>query len=151
MKKIAWKVAAVIVAIAAYVVLLIFISSNQSDYDVVISVEKEIYEFPTETEEEYIIPITIRNNANRMLSSAEGHDIYLSYHLYDANGKLLIYDNVRSTFDKAIFAKSKDEVELHVTPIEKGEYILGIDLVQEGVDWFSTKENIEKKIHLIIN
>ena len=149
MAKYRWKIVGIVLAVVAYLVLLGYIDSIQSDYDVNIITEKEIYEFSV-NEAEYIIPVTIENDSNRMLSSITGQDVFLTYHVYDMSGNLLTEQNARSTFSKGIFAKEKGEAELHITPLEQGEYIIGIDIVHENVAWFSQKADVEKKIQIVI-
>ena len=96
----------------------------------------------------YSIHVEIRNKANRMLSSEQR--IFLSYHVYDGNGNVLAYDNVRSELGKNIFSHSTERVELKVDALEPGEYILGIDVVEEGVTWFSEHEEMEKKLRIAV-
>lgn len=149
MKRNIWKIIVVSVVIVIYIALLGYISSHQSNYDVNIMTEQEVYEFSTEMSE-YAIPVKIENNSNRMLSSAAGQDVFLSYHLYDLNGNILVYDNARSPFSESIFANSKGKSELHIVPVESGEYIIGIDIVQENVAWFSDNGNEEKRVRIIV-
>lgn len=149
MKKMRWKIALAIGVIIVYGLLLGYIGAAQSDYRVLISTEKEEYVFEPGIEE-YIIPIQINNQANRMLDTHLGGEIYFTYHLYDSAGNLLIFDNVRTPLEKCIFANSKDTLNLRITPMEQGEYIIGIDVVEEFVGWFSDHEEIEKKIKLIV-
>lgn len=149
MKKLWWKFAITVAVIAAYVVLLIYIGASQSNYRVIISTEKEVYEFNAGTED-FLIPITIDNQANRMLDTSLGGEIYVTYHLYDAEGKLLVFNNVRTPLENCIFANSKDTLDLRVSPMESGEYIIGINIVHEHVEWFSDHEDIEKKVKVIV-
>ena len=143
------KIAIVIIGLILYVGMLIFISVNQSDYSVVLTTDKEVYEF-SQNEKEYVIDVKVQNNANRMLSSAEDQNTFLSYHVYNMNGEPLAYDNIRSPFIENIFAKENGETELHISPLAKGEYLIGIDVLQEYVTWFNEKENTEIRIRLIV-
>lgn len=140
----------IICAAIGYLVLLFYISSVQSMYRIEITTEKEIYKFSKEQVEDYIIPVTINNKANRMLSSAGDVCIYVSYHLYDDDGKLLVYDNVRSGFDKAFYTGDVGSIDLHVSPMKEGKYKIGIDVVEEGAEWFSEQEDMEKLIEIIV-
>ena len=45
MAKYRWKIVGIVLAVVAYLVLLGYIDSVQSDYDVTIITEKEVYEF----------------------------------------------------------------------------------------------------------
>lgn len=144
-----WKVVAVVIGIIVYICLLVYISSKQSDYAVVLSTEKESYEF-SQNDNEYLINVKIQNNANRMLGSAEDLKFFLSYHVYNLNGEVLAHDNIRSPFEKNIYSGEKGETVLHMTPLEKGEYIIGIDVLQEGETWFDLEENTEIKVRLTV-
>lgn len=145
-----WKIGAIVIAVVAYIVLLVNISFAQSDYNVIVSTDKEVYEFAENAGECYAIPVKIKNDSNRLLSSITGQDVFLTYHLYDANGNLLVYENQRSSFEKGIFAKEKGEAEVQISPLQSGEYIVGIDIVQENVAWFSLNGYSETKIRIIV-
>lgn len=133
-----------------YVAILFYISSIQSLYNVEIVTEKEIYIFKETQTEDYVIPVTIYNRANRMLSSAGDVCIFMSYHLYNADGKLLVYDNIRSELNKAYFTGDVGNVDLHVSVLQAGTYKIGIDFVEEGVGWFSKKEDMQKMIEIVV-
>lgn len=149
MKRLWWKITLVIGVIIGYVLLLVYIGAIQSDYKVLISTEKEEYVFDAGMEE-YLIPININNQANRMLDTKLGGEIYFTYHLYDADGNLLVFNNVRTPLGSCIFANSKGTLELEIAPMEQGEYIIGIDIVHEHVGWFSDYEEVEKKVKIVV-
>lgn len=144
-----WKVVLGIGAVIVYIAILMYISSIQSDYAVEFITEKETYEFAINTEGKYELPVTVKNNANRMLSSSETDKMFLSYHLYDVNGKDVSYDNPRTSFEKALYSGDKSEILMHME-LEPGEYLVELDIVQEGVTWFSQHEDICIRVKVIV-
>lgn len=137
------------VGFVLYLALLIYICSIQSDYDVRLKTNQELYTVQASEISNFTIPVKIQNRANRPLWCTNDN-IYLSYHLYDAEGNLLGYDQIRTPIDKNLYPGDKTTVELQVSPLEAGTYQLGLDIVQEGVVWFSDMEEIEKKITLVV-
>ena len=134
--------------IIAYIGVLIYLSLIQSDYKVLINTEQTVFNF-SDTVNEYEIPITLINKSNRSLNSGT-NNIFVSYHLYDKYGNDLSYDNIRTTIEKTIYPGDEQEMILHVTRLDKGEYLIKIDLVQEYVEWFSDKEDYTKEIKVSI-
>lgn len=94
------------------------------------------------------IPVKIDNKKYEDLS--EVNQDYLSYHLYNAEGELLSYDNIRT--DINIPARGKGTVDLDFrVPMLAGSYIMEVDLVREGVSWYSEKGNKTLKIPVTVN
>ncbi len=66
-----------------------------------------------------------------------GSDVNLSYHWYDAAGKTLVWDGLRTTLAGMKVGEVRI-VNMNVTPPSAtGSYILRPDIVREGVTWFS--------------
>lgn len=144
-----WKISVVIVGIFFYFMLLVYVSSKQSDYKVILSTEKEEYLFDNDGSV-HALEVNIKNNSNRTLGSAPEFNIFLSYHLYDSMGNLISYENERCPLEANIFAHSKGKSGLLINPLETGEYIVEIDLIEEGVAWFSDFDGSLCKIKLNI-
>lgn len=140
-----WKIILAVTGFIAYIALLIYISSTQSDYHVKLSTESESYVFTANEQKEYVIPVTVDNKANRVLSSSDEYKIYLAYHLYDAQGNLLNYDGMRSSFPHQLLSHNKATVEMRMN-LEPGEYIVEIDVIQEFVTWFAEHEDTSIRI-----
>lgn len=143
------KILSIAAGLIIYVVLLIYISSIQSNYNVKLNTEKEVYEFTENEEKEYVIPVIINNKSNRVLSSTEEYKIFLSYHLYDGEGNLLVYDGMRSSFEHQILSHEKDVVDMYMN-LEPGEYIVEIDVLQEFVTWFAEQEDTSIRVKVIV-
>lgn len=89
---------------------------------------------------EYKLKIKVKNTGALTWNRNGDNPVYLSYHWIDFNSKeVVVFDGKRSII-------SEDGVNIGgevvfdltvIAPSEPGEYILQIDLVQEGVTWFS--------------
>jgi hypothetical protein len=75
----------------------------------------------------------------------------LSYHLADADGAMVSYDNRRSYFTEQLPPGAERVVELAVqVPRESGSYQLEIDVVWEGIMWFKDSGNKTSKVELTV-
>jgi hypothetical protein len=88
---------------------------------------------------------------NHLLESIRpGTNHFISYHLYDDQGKLIAYDNPRFKLPRVLRRKSTTRFELVLFfgyPVP-GNYIVEFDLVKEGEFWGSTKNWKTGKIKL---
>lgn len=76
------------------------------------------------------------------------NNIFLSYHILDTSGNIIEADGLRSEI-APIPARGRNEQTMEfLVPKEKGQYILQLDLVEEGVTWFSDKGNPVEEITL---
>ena len=57
--------------------------------------------------------------------------------MYDGEGKLLEYDNVRTEFINRIFSGQTAQEEIRISGLESGVYQVSLDVVKEGEAWFS--------------
>ncbi len=90
----------------------------------------------------YNFKVKVKNTGSLDWDNDGENPIYLGYHWLDLNSReVIVYDGKRSiipqsgvsTGDEAIF-------DLRVlSPSESGNYILQVDLVHEGVTWFSAQ------------
>lgn len=117
-----------IVVAAAYLALLFVLSTHQRYDYVIFNSAKDEYAFDADAQECYSIPITIKNKSNELISSINADKIYLSYHLYDSDDNLLLYDNVLTEITDGIFCGDKKTVDMLVTPLAAGTYIIEIDM-----------------------
>ena len=85
------------------------------------------------------LEVRVRNQSWRTWTS-EGTDrpILISYHWLDANRRVVDYDGVRTQLPRPLLPGADCEAAVRVkTPDRPGTYLLEIDLVEEGVSWFS--------------
>jgi hypothetical protein len=89
---------------------------------------------------EHSLRVAINNRTGRILSSQAKSLVFLSYHWFpDAlpGAEALIWDSSRTPL-RLISGMNHCVVHV-VAPKEPGDYLLQIDLVEEGVTWFSQK------------
>ncbi len=89
---------------------------------------------------EYKLKIKVKNTGALTWSRNGDNPVYLSYHWIDFNSKeVVVFDGKRSIIpEDGVNIGGEVVFDLTVvTPSDPGEYILQIDLVQEGITWFS--------------
>jgi len=88
----------------------------------------------------YKLKIKVKNTGALTWNRNGDNPVYLSYHWIDFNSKeVVVFDGKRSIIpEDGVDIGGEAVFDLTViTPSEPGEYILQIDLVQEGITWFS--------------
>lgn len=86
------------------------------------------------------INIVLKNKSRKIISS--DNNIFLSYHLYDLDGREIVYDNARTQIKKVNpFAVSEVIPLIVERPVERGVYMVKVDMVEEYVAWFAEKGN----------
>lgn len=107
--------------------------SQENVYHVDMKIRAKNMEFSNDVSN-FAIPIFIRNTSSKDLLNEE--QIYLSFHIRSLNDNYSKWDNERFPInllkgkEKIIYIKS-------TLPDKEGEYILQLDIVQEGVGWYS--------------
>ena len=86
--------------------------------------------------------LSLRNRSWRTLQpfdDAQGRPpVFASYHWLDEKGAVAVQDGVRTPLPRAVAPGDTCEMTLRVdTPRVAGRYTLAVDLVEEGVCWFS--------------
>ena len=70
--------------------------------------------------------------------STDRNHIFVSYHWLDASGRIVDFDGTRTPLPRPIPPGDTCDVTISITaPQRAGRYQLAIDLVREGVTWFS--------------
>jgi len=107
-----------------------------SAYDV----RYERYDGPSEakTGEEFRATVVIANAGWDTWRSDGPHPVHVCYHWLKADGGIFEFDGVRTDLPRALGPGESCEVTMLVrVPQTTGTYLLAIDLVKEGVTWFS--------------
>jgi SAM-dependent methyltransferase len=98
-------------------------------------------------------PVTVVvsiKNASDVVWPQGGMPVHLGNHWLNNEGKMLVWDDERIDLPETL--NPKGEVKLSLTtraPSDPGEYVLELDLVQEGVAWF--KEKGSKTARVLVN
>lgn len=87
-----------------------------------------------------IMPLRIENLGRETWSASGRNPVNVSYHWLNSNGEVVIFDGLRTQLPCDVEAQHTVMVPLQVrTPDERGNFLLQISLVQEGVAWFVEK------------
>ncbi len=84
------------------------------------------------------VPVTLRNTSTFAWTPASTNPVNLAYHWYDAAGKVVVWDGLRTPLSIAAGATALVNAQVQA-PASPGTYVLRFDLVQEGITWFSSK------------
>ncbi len=108
------------------------------------------YDVKLKTKQEYLeislggqttqVEVSVDSYVFQELSSDNG--VFLSYHILSSEGEVLDYDGIRTKIEPIKARDKKDEIVNVTVPLSAGEYILEIDMIREGVSWFS-KQGME--------
>ena len=81
-----------------------------------------------------------------------GWAIGLSYDVFASDGRLVKWDNPRTTFHPPLSPGAEQQVNLGVDPAGgDGVYRLEVDMVWEGIAWFKDRGNHTSTVHLTVN
>jgi hypothetical protein len=99
-----------------------------------------------ETCEEIVARVTVTNTSPDAWPVAMGADrrggIALTWHVRDASGGMLIWDNARFPLPHDLAPGASVEMEVGArAPGKPGRYLLEFDLVHEGFTWFADRGN----------
>ncbi len=83
--------------------------------------------------------ISLKNTGFASWSSKDkSRPVFLSYHWQDTSGNTIVYDGERTAFDNPVEPGDEASSALSVkTPDSRGRLVLAVDMVCEGVIWFS--------------
>ncbi|MDP9245524.1 MAG: N-acetylmuramoyl-L-alanine amidase, partial [Chloroflexota bacterium] len=86
------------------------------------------------------VPVTVNNVGQGIFSVNSSTPVDLGYHWYDAIGKVVVWDGLRTKLPGDLQPGGSVLLNAQVqSPPDGGTYQLRFDLAQEGVAWFSTK------------
>jgi phosphoglycerol transferase MdoB-like AlkP superfamily enzyme len=88
---------------------------------------------------EVVRSVELRNDGS--IGWRTGGGFALSYHWFETEGEVAVWDGLRSRLDSPVDSGGSIEVELAVrAPMDPGWYRLQLDMVEEGVTWFSRSD-----------
>jgi peptidoglycan/xylan/chitin deacetylase (PgdA/CDA1 family) len=120
-----------------------FGSPLRVDATVVASVDAAIYASSAGAtagpDEHVALPTTVMNVGTTTWTSGGPSPVLAAYHLYDASGNLLRWDGLRTSLGPDVPPGTSRSVLVDVlAPHQPGAYSVRVDLVREGVAWFSS-------------
>jgi hypothetical protein len=90
---------------------------------------------------QYRVRVVLTNMAGAMLSSRYTQPVHMAYHWRTRDGKMVVWDGVRTKLPCDLEPGDTAECLLTVVaPEQEGEYLLQAAIVQDGVTWFETNE-----------
>jgi SAM-dependent methyltransferase len=89
----------------------------------------------------------VRNTGAGVWPGREGAQrIFLGNHWLSPDGALLQLDDGRAPLERDVAPGEEIELDLRVTaPAAPGEYLLELDLVQEGISWFAQRRKLSRR------
>ena len=82
------------------------------------------------------VSIKLLNQSPISVDSTPPRPIYVSYHINNMDGKMVIYDGCRSCLYDSLSSNEQVDMHMRIKSLNlKGEYILKISMVQEGYSW----------------
>jgi hypothetical protein len=84
------------------------------------------------------VQLTLTNTGQQTWSAGGANPVHVAYHVYDAQGRLIVWDGERGTLPHDVLPGTTLSVNTAVrVPTTPGGYGIGWDLVREGIGWFS--------------
>jgi len=86
----------------------------------------------------YSFPVTVTNTGSAAWTPSGGNPVNLAYHWHDAKGNTVVWDGTRTPLAADVAPGAPTTMQMKLTaPATAGTYRLTVDLVREGVGWFS--------------
>ena len=101
----------------------------------------------------FAIPITVKNvSASAWSSQTEDQPVKLSYHWYDLDKNVLVFEGRRTPLPNIVAPGQQQMINLHNDALpQSGRYILQVTMVQEGVAWFEQQYVTPLELQININ
>ncbi len=99
----------------------------------------------------YQTVVVLENRGTQSWETLDPYPIYLSYHWWTADGRLVERDGLRTPLDRAV--KPGDTLAQQarfVTPPEPGDYVLEWDLAHERRVWFGERGGITLRVDVTV-
>jgi glycosyltransferase involved in cell wall biosynthesis len=93
---------------------------------------------PARADMPLLLRVAVRNTGAETWPHRGAHPVTLSYHWLDTRGQVVDFEGVRALLPAPLRPGETAELLLQVEPPPRpGEYLLALDMVEEGVNWFS--------------
>jgi len=104
-----------------------------------LSIEIIVLQYPTEVKvgNQFHLNLQITNTGSEKMASMEPSPVHISYHWRDNEGKIVIFDGIRTAITPPLYPQEAREIVATViSPLNPGHFLLEITMVQEGCFWF---------------
>lgn len=99
----------------------------------------------------FVVPVTVENTSQVVWSSGKDR-VHVAYNWLYVDEQMLLRDGVRTSFSQDVAPGKEVLVNATVVaPKEQGIYLLRMNMVQEGVAWFSDKKVKPLDLTVIVN
>ena len=83
------------------------------------------------------LPLNFVNLADTPISSFSASPVLVSYHWKRKSGEIAVWDGLRTFLPRVAYKGDADDIFVAVrAPLESGDYLLEISLLEEGRSWF---------------
>jgi len=98
------------------------------------------------------VTLTFQIKNNQIIDIRPNENVFLSYHIYDQKGKLILFENRRFLLPRILRKKTTTEFEfpLFFDYPKAGQYIVEFDMVKEGKFWGADKKWKTARIQLFL-
>ncbi len=98
------------------------------------------------------LAVTVTNTGNAPWLTTGANPVNLSYHIFDGAGNTVVWDGKRTGLGANIAPGASTTLSLaYTSPAASGSYTLAIDLVREGIGWFSDTGSPVARVPLVIS
>ncbi|GEM_PF-292352 len=99
----------------------------------------------------YTLKVALQNGTEQLLSSSNSEPFNLSYHWFDENNNVVVFDGLRSPLKSPClpYTDAQGYEVVVKAPENIGQYRLDIALVQEGVRWYESADTASLKIQVV--
>jgi hypothetical protein len=97
------------------------------------------------TKDSFVVAkLKIENSSTAIIPSLPDaeHNIFITYHLYDAEGKLIQWDNYRTPFETDVSKINLTGLIIKTKTLHRGNYIIEADIVTENKRWWGINSRL---------
>jgi uncharacterized membrane protein len=99
----------------------------------------------------YQTVVVLENRGTQGWQTGGPYPIYLSYHWWTADGRLIEWNGFRTSFEQVVKPNAVLAQQVRfVTPTEPGNYVLEWDIVHENRAWFGDRGGITLRVDVTV-
>lgn len=95
--------------------------------------------------------ILLKNTGSKEWSSLGRNPCFVSYHLLGKTGNAIKFENARTPLPRTVLPGEEVGVSIRIkAPLDKGDYLVEVDLLREGLAWFKDSGSRTLVIPLLV-